>query len=330
MMATLTKVLAQVLSRLLKLSAFIRRFPFNRLINDLFAFLFRRWTRTNPCKPAPHQRQVPPASSSAEEGVVCAMNIPSLGPSDDTHGRGRPSPTDLPYTSTRSPSGHLVPYNPALTRRYSRDHTPWVPGSQTSLREEPNPMDHDSSQGVLDSMIHSNSSTSIHTHYEDQTSNTDVNPLHRTISFTVDVPPENTRVGSSPRAAHIHFDTNQLEAPRSTTPASIRSSQMSVSRRSFNSRISTGRASYREHRGPPARVRTPVPDQDTTICDPSASPTLGRPEPGDCAIPPTVIVPPIEDDPSRPGVPISVGHRFFPISVTGVLRYDNRKMRCGV
>ncbi|KAF8438114.1 hypothetical protein L210DRAFT_866764 [Boletus edulis BED1] len=101
----------------------------------------------------------------------------------------------------------------------------------------------------------------------------------------------------------------------------MKSSQHTVS--SWHTRSSVGRASYREHRGPPARVHTPAPDQGVP------SPTLRTAEPGGSAAFPTIIAPPRDDDPTQPGSPINIGPRFYPMSVTGVLRYECRKTRYG-
>lgn len=328
------QLLAQLLSRFLKLLASIRGLPFCRSIIRLLAFLvsLRRRTRTNPRRPTHHQDQGPPNSSATlDNGVVCAMNVPSSGPSD-AHERSRPSPVDLPYTSAE-PSGHLTPYAPAPARRYSRDCIPWMTGSQTSLHDVPSSMNHDA-HVVGDSILHSSSSTTTHTHHDNHTPTSDIltppfhppGPLHRTFDFTPETLPGNPDVKTSPQAAH-NLDTNESEPHRSGRSLSARSSQLSVSQKSSASRNSIGRASYRKHCGPPARVRTPGVDQDATFFGPSCFPALESAEPGSSATADNIISPPNVDDSNQPGEPIRVGNRFFPISVNAVPRYDNRAIR---
>ena len=329
----LKQLLTQLLSRFLKFLASIRGLPPCRLINRIFAFLasLRRWTRTNPRRPTLYQRQKPPTSlATLDSGIVCAMNVPSLGPSD-AHERTRPSPVDSPYTNARSPSGHLIPYSPAPARRYSRDYIPWMAGSQASFHDEPNEInrDTDTSQVATDSILPPSSSTPVGSH----TPSSDVltypshppSPPHQTIGFAMETSPGALSVKTSPRAPHLHFDTNKLEPHRSRTPMSVKSSQPSVSQKSCSSRNSIGRASYRAHRGPPARVRTPASNQDALVFGP---PSLRTAEPGGSAVFGTIIAPPSADDPNRPGEPIGIGGpRFYPMSVGGVLRYEYRKTR---
>ena len=329
--------LAQLFSRFLKFLASIRRFPC-RLINLLLAFLasLRRGRHgTNPHRSTLYQRQNSPTSQATlDSGIVCAMNIPSLGPSD-AHEPARPSPVDSPYTNARSPSGHLIPYSPAPARRYSRDYIPWMAGSQTSLHEEPREINHDTAQQAADSILLSNFNTTTHTHLDSHTPNSDVlthpshppSPLHRAVGFALETIPGTPGVKSSPRSAHLHFDANKLEHLRSGTPLSMKSSRLSVSQNSRGSRNSTGRASYRSHHGPPARLRTPASDEDVPVPGPPPSPVPRRADPVGSAVPGAVIAPPSADDPNRPGEPIHIGHRFYPISVSDVLRYDHRKIR---
>ncbi|KAF8137480.1 hypothetical protein EV363DRAFT_1446322 [Boletus edulis] len=251
------------------------------------------------------------------------MNVPLPGPSD-AHERSRHSPVDSPYAGERSPSGHLTPYHPTPSRRYS---IPWMGSSQTSLHDEPNEINPDMSQVATNSNLLSSSSTSLHIHHVDHAPSSDIlthpshppSPLHRTIGFTLDTLPGTPEVKSSPRTAHLHFDADRSEPHRSRTPSSMKSSQHTVSSR--HSRSSVGRASYRVHRGPPARVHTPAPDQGVP------SPTLRTAEPGGSATFPTIIAPPRDDDPTQPGSPINIGLRFYPMSVTGVLRYECRTTR---
>ena len=323
----LQQLLTRLLSRFLKLLApSIRGFKLppchGRLISRIFAFLasLRRWTCTNPSL---YQRQKSPTSSATvDSGIVCAMNVPSPGPSD-AHERARPSPVDSPYTNERSPSGHLTPYSPTPARRYSRGYIPWVAGSQDSLHDEPSEINHNTSQVAAGSILLSSSGTTV---YGSHSPSSDIlthpshppSPLHQTIPS----------VKTSPRAAHLPFDTNKAEPHRSITPLSVNSSQLSVSQKSCKSRNSVGRASYRVHRGPPARVRTPASNQGASVFGPSSSPTLRRAEPGGSAVFGTIIAPPSADDPNRPGEPINVGEpTFFPMSVSGVLRYDRLKTR---
>jgi hypothetical protein len=332
----LKQLLTRLLSRFLNLlTPSIRGLPPCRLINRIFALIasLRRWTCIDPHRPTLYQRQKPlTPSASLDSGIVCAMNVPSLGPSD-AHERARPSPVDSPYTNARSPSGHLIPYSPAPARHYSRDYIPRMAGSQASLHDEPSEIDHDTSQVAAGSILLSSSSTTVHGSHSPSS---DIlphpphppSPLHQTISLAPETAPGTPSVKTSPRAAHLPFDTNESEPYRSTTPLSVKSSQLSVSQKSCNSRNSVGRASYRVHRGPPARVRTPASNQGASVFGPSSSPTLGRAEPGGSAVFEIVIAPPSADDPNRPGVPTRLS--FFPMSVNDVLRYDyHRKIRWG-
>ena len=326
--STLKQLLTQLLGRFLKVLASIHRLAPLGPINHLFAFLASLRRRMNPRRPTLHQRQGPTSSATRDSGIVCAMNAPQfVGPSD-AHERARPSPVDSPYTSARSPSGHLIPYSPAPARRYSRD-IPWMTGSQTSFHDEPTEISQGTPQVAADSIVPSNSDTTIHSH-DSHPPSSDVlthpshppSPLHQTISFAETSP----GVDLSPHAAHLHLNTTKSEPHRSRTPLSMNSSRFSVSQKSCSSRNSVGRASYRVHRGPPARVRTPAPDQDAPVFCPS--PTLRATEPGDAAAFPPIIAPPSADDPNRPGEPV-VGNRFSPMSVNDVreLRYNCRITR---
>ena len=310
----LQQLLTRLLSRFLKLLAPSIRGLLCRLINRIFAFLasLRRWTCINPRRPTLYQRQKPPTpSATLDSGIICAMNVPSPGPSD-AHERARPSPVDSPYTNERRPSGHLSPYSPAPARRYSRDYIPWMAGSQGSLRDEPSEINHDTPQ--TDSILPSSSDVLTHPSHPPS-------PPHQTISFVLETSPGTPSVEMSPRSPHLYFDTNKSEPHRSGTPMSAISSQHSISHKHCDSRNSIGRASYRAHLDPPARVRTPAFNQDTRICGSPSFPTLGA----DFG---TIILPPSADDPNRPGEPIDVGGtRFYPMSVSGVFRYRYRKTR---
>ncbi|KAF8137481.1 hypothetical protein EV363DRAFT_1318110 [Boletus edulis] len=325
---TVRQWLIQLLSRFLKSLSSTHRLitPF-RLINQLFAFFasITRWARTNPRTPTLHRRQVRPPISSAsmDSGITCAMTVPS-----DAHERSRLSPVDSPYAGERSPSGHLTPYPPTLSRRYS---IPWMGGSQTSFHNEPSEINLDTSQAAADSMVQSSSSLAIHTHHGDHAPSSDIltHPSHPpsvTIGFALDTLPGTPEVKSSPHAAQLHFDANKSEPNRSGTPFSMKSSQHTVS--SAHSR-SSGRASYREHRGPPVHVHVLASDQDAPV-DPSS--TLTGAEPGcftGSAPFLTNVATPCADDPSRSGELINVGpcRRSYPMSVSGVLRYDDRRTR---
>lgn len=326
--STLRLSITQLLGRFLKFLTSIRGLPSCRLINYLFAFFasLRRCRRANPCRPTLYQPQNP--HTSLDNGIACAMNIPSPGPYE----RARPSPVGSPYTSARSPSGHLAPYPPA--RRYSRDYIPMT-GSQTPLHDEPREIDHDTLQQAADSVLSSSSSTPILTHHDSHTSNSDTlthpshppGPLHRTIGFAPEVVPGTSGVQSSPRAAHLHFDANNPQPPRSGTPLSMSSSRTFVSQNTHNSQKSTGRASYRVHCGTSARFQTPASNADAPVFDSLAPPTLGIAGPGGSAIPLTVIAPPNMGDSNRPGEPVHDGNKFRPLSVSDLRRYDHRNIR---
>ncbi|KAI9568447.1 hypothetical protein HD554DRAFT_2097992 [Boletus coccyginus] len=207
--------------------------------------------------------------------------------------------------------------------------------SQTPLHDEPREIDHDTLQQAADSVLPSSSSTTILTHHDSHTSNSDVlthpshplSPLHRTIGFAPEALPGTPGVQSSPRAAHLHFDANNSEPLRSGTPLSMSSSRTFVSQNTHNSRKSTGRASYRVHRGTFARFRTPASNADAPVFNSLASPTLGTAVPGGSAIPLTIIAPPSADDPNRPGEPVHDGNKFRPLSVSDLRRYDHRNIR---
>ena len=332
----LKELLTQLPRYFLKFLTSIRGLPPCRLINRIFAFLvsLRQWSCTNIRRPTVYQRQKPPNSSATlDSGTICAMNVPrSPGPSN-AHERARPSPTDSPYTSARSPSGHLIPYSPTPARHYSPDYIPRMADSQNSLHEEPSEINHDTSEVAADSILPSSPSTTVGS----DSPSSDIlthpshppSPLYQTIGFAPETSPGAPSVKPSPRPAHPHFDTNLSEPHRSGTPLSVKSSQLSVSQKSCNSRNSTGRAPYRVHRGPPVPVRISASDQDALIFGTPSSPTLRTAEPSGSAIFETAIAPPSAGDPNRPGEPISLNH-FDQLSVSDVRRYGyHRKIRYG-
>ena len=307
---TLGQLLSHFLSCCLKFLASLRGLPPFRLINHLFALLasFRRRTRANPRRPA---GQGPPISSvTPNNGVACAMTVPSIEPSDEAQDHGRPSPVDLPYINARAPSGHLIPYSPVPARRYSHDLIPWLAGSQDSIHEEPREDHEDASQVAVDSALPA-SSTTNDTHYNDHPPGSGIllhHPsqppglLHHVIGFATETGTPDAK--SSPHTAHRHIDAT---SHRSKTPLSMNSS-----RKSFNSGTSIGRASYRVHHGPTARARTPL---------------LGTAEPSGTTAFSTCVALPSADDPTRPGKPVGAGPRFFPMSTKGLFRYEFRKTR---
>ncbi|KAG8216853.1 hypothetical protein J3R82DRAFT_7116 [Butyriboletus roseoflavus] len=237
----------------------------------------------------------------------------------------RPTPVREAHLVT---SPHILP---TPERRYSRDHIPWMTGSQTSLHDEPRSINHNAPQAA-GGFIQSSSSTGTHIHPDNHTPTSDIHahpspppsPLHRMIGFAPETSPGNPGFQTFPHLAHIRFDANH----RSRTPSSIKSSsQRSGSQKSCTSRNSTGRASYREHRGPPARVRIPTPKQDASVFGPSPSSTLRIAEPGGSITPGNIIAPPSVGNPNRPGEPTNVGFRFSPFSANGISRYDSRAIR---
>ncbi|KAG9313444.1 hypothetical protein JVU11DRAFT_5766 [Chiua virens] len=269
--------------------------------------------------------------SDIQEVQNCSVEVTEATTALESN--GRPSPVDSPYTSARSPSGHLIPYSPVPARRYSRDIS-WITGGhEASLHDEPGSMNLGASESAALSIFRTNSSTTIQTQRSGHTPNSDIpirpasNSSHRSISFSQEMLPREPGVKSTSRAAHIHFENPDSEPHRSRTPLSLKSSQSSVSHKSHTSRNSTGRSSYRVHRGPPARERTPTPLQDTSCHDTLHSTTPTRPELGSAAVPGNIIARPSANDPSQPGEPTDAAHRFFPMSVNGVLRYENRKIR---
>lgn len=317
----LRQLLARLLSRFLKFLGSIRGFPPVRLINHLFAFLasLRRWVRLNPRRPTLHQRQGPATSSATpNSGIVCAMNVPSPGPSD-AHECARHSPVDSPYTNSRSPSGHLIPPSPA--GRSSRDYISRIAGSQALLHEEPSEIHHGTSHVATDSILLTGSTPTICSHDRFHTSSSDSDtltqsslppdPHHHTINIAPDTPPGTPVVKSSPRAAHLLFNNSNPEYHQSRT---------SLSAKSCISQNSIGRASYREYHGPPARERTPAASQHALV-DPPSSPTQTTAEPG------CVTAPPNADHSNRAGEPTNVAPRFAPMTADGRLRYGHRMIR---
>ena len=123
-----------------------------------------------------------------------------------------------------------------------------------------------------------------------------------------------------------HVDTSGLE-PHRSTPYSINSSSHSISLKSYNSRCSTGRASYRKHHSPPAREHTPTPEKRVPTFRSPSSYNLGMAESVGSGIPRPVVAPSSADDPNIPGEPIVPGHCFYPMSVNGAIRYENRNTR---
>ncbi|KAF9227021.1 hypothetical protein BS17DRAFT_764376 [Gyrodon lividus] len=83
------------------------------------------------------------------------MTTPSHEPPEPQY--DGPSPVDVPYDV--SSSGHLVPYSPAPSRQH---HIPWISGSQTSLHEQPNPIDTESLHSIQFRPVSSRSSIRAH------------------------------------------------------------------------------------------------------------------------------------------------------------------------
>ncbi|KAF9244122.1 hypothetical protein BU15DRAFT_59465 [Melanogaster broomeanus] len=266
------------------------------------------------------------------------MTVPSLKPPEpqqhDSH-----SPVDLPYHM--SSSGHLIPYSPSPPRRSGGERFSQNFGSQTSLHEEPSPIDHESPRPRLHSILrHTTSTSSIHAdegnHRQSPDTTTHVShphdPHHRTVAFASSSSLQ-TFSGSpvsrptSLFGPHSHNGGTPFEPPRSQTPRSTRSlSQKSVSHRSTRSRnsgVSIGRASYREYLGPP-RARAPAPSAiEGSAVMTGSCPTIGRAAPDGSSAPPGhLFAPPNINDPGQPGEPI-VGYgrfRFEPMSTRGVHR----------
>ena len=323
-LSTLRQLFTRLLNRLLKCLGSFRGLPHIRFINHLFAFLasFRRRAPTNSRRQTLHQPQDPPTPSFApDSGIVCAMSVPSTGLSD-AHERGRRSPVDLPHIYSRSPSGHLIPPSPA--RRSSRDDNVRIFSTQNSLHEEPDEIHHDTSHLSSDSILGPSSSPTIYSHHDSYSPDPDTlahsyNPPsshHHAVNLAPETRPGTPDVESSPPAAHRPFNINHPEFHQSRKSLSVKSSRRSLSQKSCSSQISTGRASYREHRGPPARPRTPAAGQRAPV-----GPSPLRAEPG------FAVAPPSADNPNQPRELIDLGPRFAPMSVGGVLRYDRRRIR---
>ena len=317
--SALRQLFTRLLNRFLKCLRSFRRLPHAhiRFINHLFAFLasFRRRVPTNSRRQTLHQPQDPPTSSSTPaNGIVCAMSVPSTGLSD-AHERGRPSPVDLPQIYSRSPSGHLIPPSPA--RRSSRDDNLRIFSTQTSLHEEPDEMNHNTSHLSADSILGPSSSPTIYSHHGSYTPNPDTlthssNPPS-TVNFAPDTRPGTPDIKSSPRPAHRPFNINHPEFHQSRKSLSVKSSRSSLS-----SRSSAGRSAYREHHGPPARPRTPAARQRAPI---NRSPLTAEPF--------LTVAPPDANNPSQLGEANDDDDspRFLPVTTAGVIRYDPRKTK---
>ena len=239
---------------------------------------------------------------------------------------GRPSPVDSPYTNARSPSGHLIPFSPTPARHYSGGHIlPWMAGSQASLHDEPSSIDRHTPN--TDSPLQTNSSAIVYTRHSDTPLGPDIDTHQPHLDRAMEASSGNPGVNSVSQSAHSHFHASALGHLRGT-PYSIKSSsQLSVSQKSYNSRCSTGRASYREHRGPPARDHTPAPEKAAHTFSSPSSYTLEVAEPEGSAVPTPVVALPSAGDPNTPGEPTIPGHRFYPMSVSGAIRYDNRNTK---
>ncbi|KAG9313441.1 hypothetical protein JVU11DRAFT_5763 [Chiua virens] len=224
------------------------------------------------------------------------MNVPSPGFSG-TLRRGWHSHTDLPYITERSRSGgHLIP--PTTARRYSRDAL-WNP-DEIPIHDEPDSMIHDTSRVVNNPIPETDSSTDVH---NPQDIHTPSSAFH-------------AHPSPSPNPQHR---TNGLTAE--TSSLSSRSpSRLSISRMS---RISTrsGQSLYREYRGPPAHVHIPTPIPDVSFLGSSSSTTLRRGGLSDVMAFENTTAMPNVDDASQDG------YRFFPMSTSGVLRYERGRTR---
>ena len=241
-------------------------------------------------------------------------------------------PGHLPRTRLTPTQAHLITSSHILLPQQGIIHETishgWLEVRPHSTK---NPVKSITTQEAAHSTLPSGSNTTAHTHLDSHTPNSNTlthpshlpSPPHRTIGFALESLPGIPGVKLSPCAAHLHFDANKSKPPRSGTSLSMKYSRLFVSQ---NFRNLAGRASYRAHRGSPARFRTPASNEDAPVLGPPSSPTLRRAGPGDLAVPGTVPVPPSADDPNQPGEPIRV-YRFCPISVSNVLRYDHRKIR---
>ncbi|KAF9234257.1 hypothetical protein BU15DRAFT_65866 [Melanogaster broomeanus] len=101
---------------------------------------------------------MPGTTQDDSEMAICAMTVPSPeSPEPPLH--DNPSPVDWPYDI--SSFGHLIiPHSPARSRRYTGEHFSWSSGSQTSLHEEPSPIDHGPPRPRLHSILPPTTSTS--------------------------------------------------------------------------------------------------------------------------------------------------------------------------
>ncbi|KAF9223223.1 hypothetical protein BS17DRAFT_781512 [Gyrodon lividus] len=272
----------------------------------------------------------------SEKGVICAMTAPSRHESPESQDGS--SPVDVPYEV--SSSGHLVPYSPAPSRRYTQEHISWISSSQTSLHEQPSPIDHELPHSTFHSTLQrtgSRSSIRAYQHNHGQNPDTSLhvrvscppNPLRPIVAYVPSLPQtfSGSPVCRTPSAGRAHLLNGgaTFEVPQSKTPVSIRSisqnSESHRSSRSHNSAVSTGRASYRRHHGPPARARSPTPNitQDRSIQGTGHSTALAPPG--------RLVAMPNVDDPSQPGEPIVHYDRprFAPMSTLGVSRYNKHR-----
>ncbi|KIK77510.1 hypothetical protein PAXRUDRAFT_166615 [Paxillus rubicundulus Ve08.2h10] len=346
-----SQYLARFLRQLLRFLTSISTHRPTSLLLAFLAFLRRQLFRrnTNTGSLASHHCQVqyihPSTTQDESEKAICAMSAPSRKSPEPQHG-GR-SPVDAPYDM--SSSGHLIPYSPTPSRRYTQEHISYISGSQNPLHEEPNPIDPESMHPMLHSMVQSiGPRPSILAYEGDHKQSSDhpnlgiriPSPLQSTPAFPPSLPGpySDSPIYHTPSALGVHelHGGAGLEPPRSKSPQSIMStSQASLSYRSVrsdNSALSIGRASYRQHHGLPPRGRTPTPSigQDRSVLVTGSSVTLGRAAPdSSSATPGRLVALPNVDDPNQPGEPTVDYHRsrFVPMSTHGVLRYHRHKQR---
>jgi hypothetical protein len=331
-------MLPQYLVRFLRdILRFLTSISTHRPTSLLLAFLaflrrqlFRRNTST--ARPAQLHRQVqcihPSTTQDDSEKAICAMTAPSHKSAEPQYG-GR-SPVDAPYDM--SSSGHLIPYSPAPSRRYTQEHISWISGSQASLHEEPSSIDPESTHPYMHSIVRSISPGDKQSPNHPNQGARTPSPLQSTPAFPPSLP-EPSLIVPYTRTPSTLGVTGSMGEPvwnLAVITDVNHGYQKSVSRRSMrshNSVPSIGRASYREHLGPPPRGRTPNPSTGSVLIT-GSSVTLGNGAPDSAsATPGRLIALPNADDPDQPGE-LTVdykGPRFAPMSTHGVLRYQRHK-----
>ncbi|KAG9313443.1 hypothetical protein JVU11DRAFT_5765 [Chiua virens] len=185
-MSTPGQLLAQLLSRLLKILASVGRFNLKspltrRLLKRLVAFFSRllRWLCIfNPRKRCPRQlRQRTPAQSATSNNVVCTMSVPSPR---HTHDHDQQSPVDSRSYATGNAAASGLTSDPAVpasyipdpARRYSRPSITWA--QTPSLQDEPSTSRYNAPETDPDPTPWTDSSATVHSCQGNPAPNSDI------------------------------------------------------------------------------------------------------------------------------------------------------------